>query len=271
MAFSYYDMVKASTATTGTGSITVGSAVSPFRAFSGVVADGATIRYLILDGLAWERGYGVYTSSTDVLTRNLETSSTGSLLSLTGSATVENVIGAADIPNGRFLLKESAASGGTDLSLTGWYSTRFDVYEIDLIDIIAGTDASGLRMVLSSDDGANWVGTSIHNTVGQSANFSDTTYSHSNTAENAAYFDAGGARSNAQPGSGTIKLFNPGGTTYYKLIEARHSYHITSSSLKLNIYHSTHEWKSASAYNGVKFSMSSGTISGIARIYGVGK
>lgn len=94
----YYDMVKAYTATTGTGSVTVGSAVSPYRPFSGVVDDGALIRYLILDGAsAWERGYGVYNSGTGVLTRILECSSTGALLNLSGSATVENVMGADDI------------------------------------------------------------------------------------------------------------------------------------------------------------------------------
>lgn len=99
--FSYYDMVKSTTTTSGTGSLVVGAASSPYRAFSGVVADGATIRYLILDANgAWERGYGTYTSSTGVLTRNLECSSTGSIISLSGSATVENVVGSADFAAG---------------------------------------------------------------------------------------------------------------------------------------------------------------------------
>lgn len=118
--FSFYDMVKASTATSGSGSITVGAAVSPYRAFSGIVADGATVRYLILDGTAWERGYGVYTSSTGVLTRNLECSSTGSLLSLSGSATVEIVFGAADANEGPAF---SAYRTGAAQSLPTWTFT----------------------------------------------------------------------------------------------------------------------------------------------------
>lgn len=89
-------MVKASTATTGTGTAAVGSAVSPYRGFTGVVADGAIVRYLILDGSAWERGYGVYDSGAGTLTRVLECSSTGSLLNLSGAATIEIVFGAAD-------------------------------------------------------------------------------------------------------------------------------------------------------------------------------
>lgn len=112
--FLFYDMVKASTATTGTGSVTTGSAVSPYRAFSGVVANNAQVRYHIADGSAWERGWGVYNSSTDVLTRNLEYSSTGSLLNLSGSATVEIVIGAPDI--GRPAMGNLPTQSSTGLS-----------------------------------------------------------------------------------------------------------------------------------------------------------
>lgn len=112
--FSFYDMVKASSATTGSGSIVTASAVSPYRAFSGVVADGASVRYLILDAGAWERGYGVYTSSTGGLTRNLECSSTGSLLNLSGAATVEIVMGASDV--------QSAPIGSVDTPISGQVS-----------------------------------------------------------------------------------------------------------------------------------------------------
>lgn len=132
MAFSYYDMVKASTATTGTGSITVGSAVSPYRAFSGVVADGATLRYLIFDASgAWERGYGTYTSSTGVLTRNLECSSTGSLISLSGSATVENVAGAADFAAGPAFHAYPSANMSHPINSMSKVSLNTELYDTD--------------------------------------------------------------------------------------------------------------------------------------------
>ena len=78
---------KMSTATTGTGTLTLGTAESGYQSFAAAgVVDLDVVRYVIEDGTAWEVGTGTYSAGT--LTRGLEESSTGTLLILSGSAVV---------------------------------------------------------------------------------------------------------------------------------------------------------------------------------------
>lgn len=80
---------KMTTATTGTGTITLGSAVTGYRTFAAAgVVNGDVVRYVIEEGNAWEIGNGTYTATGTLLSRSLLASSTGSLLSLGGNAVV---------------------------------------------------------------------------------------------------------------------------------------------------------------------------------------
>lgn len=86
---SYKNRIGIASATTGTGTQTLGAAESGYQAFA-AGDDGKSFDVVIEDGAAWEVAREcLYTHSGPTLTRGtLEASSTGSVLSLTGSQKV---------------------------------------------------------------------------------------------------------------------------------------------------------------------------------------
>ena len=82
---------KMTTSTTGTGTITLGSASTGFQTFeSAGITNGLNVQYVIEDGANFEIGTGTYTSSGTTLTRGAVTESNNSdnAINLSGSAVV---------------------------------------------------------------------------------------------------------------------------------------------------------------------------------------
>ena len=90
MALVVKDRVQVTSTTTGTGTFTLGSAVSGFQDFS-VIGNANTTYYTIVGGSEWEVGLGTYTSSGTTLSRDtiLESSNNGTAVNF--SAGTKNV------------------------------------------------------------------------------------------------------------------------------------------------------------------------------------
>jgi hypothetical protein len=89
MAIVVKDRVKETSATVGTGTLTLAGAVTGFQAFS-AIGNGNVTYFAIVDNATgeWEVNYGTYTSSGTTLTRNnppLSSSNAGALVSFTSN------------------------------------------------------------------------------------------------------------------------------------------------------------------------------------------
>lgn len=106
---------KMTTATSGTGTITLGTAEDGYQTFADAgVVDGDVVRYVIEDGTDWEIGTGTYTASGTTLTRTVvESSNSDAALSLSGNAVVFVSAAAEDIvtPTGTATLTGKTLEG----------------------------------------------------------------------------------------------------------------------------------------------------------------
>jgi len=116
-------------ASSGTGTLTLGSAAAGFQGMADVLTTGATTRYLIEGpGDAWEIGAGIWTASGATLSRApSESSNSGNAITATTSSVVSITVSAADLtsnPAPRWTTEPAStlnlvSDGSTAVTLTG--------------------------------------------------------------------------------------------------------------------------------------------------------
>jgi hypothetical protein len=158
---------KMTTATTGTGTITLGSASTGYQTFADAgVADADVVRYVIEDGTDWEIGTGTYTASGTTLTRTVdESTNSDNAITLSGNAVVYVSAAAADVvtPTGTFTLTNKrvnprvVAASATTGTITPNGDTT-DVYKAEgltgaiTIAQPSGTPVDGQKLLIRLED-----------------------------------------------------------------------------------------------------------------------
>lgn len=133
-----YNLARMTTATTGTGTITLGSAVASYVTFANSgVQNGETVTYAIVDGNNREIGRGVYTASGTTLTRTvLESTNANNPINLSGNAEVfitasaEDITSSVEITGGTItgITDLAIADGGTGRSTASAAANALDGY-----------------------------------------------------------------------------------------------------------------------------------------------
>jgi hypothetical protein len=153
-----YNLARMTTATTGTGTITLGSAVPPLLTFAQAgVQNSDQVTYAIIDGTSGsEIGRGTYTSSGTTLSRDtvLASNNSGSKINLSGSAQVIITPSAEDMADASNLTSGTLSSGRLP-DLSGTYiatSTKGAASGVSSLDAASKLTRSQIPAVLSNDN-----------------------------------------------------------------------------------------------------------------------
>ena len=197
-----FNRAKMNTATTGSGTVTLGTAEAGFQTFADAgVANSDVVQYVIEEGSNWEIGTGTYSSSGTTLTRTpSESSGGGGAITLSGGAKVSITVIADDLKRLQLagVTKAEAVSGG--LSVTGNVTvsgtvdgrdvatdgTKLDGVEAsadvtDTTNVVAALTA-GTNIAIAGNGTISSTDTNTTYSAGSGLDLSGTTFSHTDTS-----------------------------------------------------------------------------------------
>lgn len=116
-----FNRAKMTTATTGSGTVTLGSASNGFQTFAAAgVSNGDVVQYVIEEGANFEIGTGTYSSTGSSLTRSpTESSNSNAAITLAGQATVSITAVADDLNRLQHGGSDKVTVSSTGASVTG--------------------------------------------------------------------------------------------------------------------------------------------------------
>lgn len=187
-----YNLARMSTATTGTGTITLGSAVSGYLSFAGAGAvDGDVVSYGIKDGTNSEVGYGTYTATGTTLTRNVtKSTNSNAAISLSGSAEVFITPRAEElsgdyvatsygiVADGHYLSDGTITTGTNAFSSA---SASFTASDVGKTIVIQGAGAAGVTLKTTISGFTNSTHVTLTANAGTSVTTGKTYYGTDNT------------------------------------------------------------------------------------------
>jgi len=158
-----FNLAKMTTATSGTGTITLGSAVSGFLSFADAgVSDGDIVSYGISDGANSEVGYGTYTASGTTLARTtiLKSTNSDAAINLSGTAVVFITVLKENIVATNLQVDQSGGTGDTFGALSGTLNGTNTTFTVSAGSYTSGTLSVYLNGQLQTQGSAeDWIET----------------------------------------------------------------------------------------------------------------
>ena len=173
------------------------------------------------------------------------------------------------------LLEEHSAANSAELDFTTWYSSTYDLYQIEAVNIIPVTTNTNVQLQFSTNGGSSYDGSSIYS-------WQSTIWVNNGQAQdgyaNQAYITLNGNGVGGRPMSnavangglvGTYKLYNPASTASYKLMHGEADTYNTGAGQFMGVVLGA-QYMSTTAVNAFRVYISSGNISsGTLRVFGL--